>query len=157
MKHSVVLEKEFDDLPQLRCHPMQLKQVFMNLLVNAYQAIEEVLVAEGARERSEASGALRLEAGRRGVIRVVTRVRDGGITVMISDTGAGIAKEHLPRMFDPFFTTKEVGAGTGLGLSTSFGIVQRHGGQMTVESTPGEGTSFEVWLPLHPPDLEAPA
>ncbi len=133
MKHSVELKKDYRDLPALLCHPMQLKQVFMNLLVNAYHAIEENFDAA-----SEAVG----------VIEISTRVRDEGIEIRVRDTGAGIAEENLQRIFDPFFTTKEVGAGTGLGLSTSYGIIQKHGGEMTVTSEPGKGACFEVFLPL---------
>ena len=133
MKHSVELKKDYHDLPELRCHPMQLKQVFMNLLVNAYHAIEE-----NFDDASEAAG----------VIEISTRVRDEGIEVRVRDTGAGIAEENLQRIFDPFFTTKEVGAGTGLGLSTSYGIVKKHGGEMTVTSEAGRGACFEVFLPL---------
>ena len=132
MKHSVVLEKEYRDLPPISCYPMQLKQVFMNLLVNAYQAVEESLV----------------QSGETGLIRIVTGCRGDGVVVSISDTGVGIPKESLARIFDPFFTTKEVGVGTGLGLSTSYGIVQRHGGTVRVESEVGRGSTFEVWLPL---------
>jgi len=139
MKHSVVLEKEYEDLPQIRCYPMQLKQVFMNLLVNAYQAIEAALAAHaGARGG----------AGERGVIRIQTARQGNGVVVRIRDTGIGIPRQNLARIFDPFFTTKEVGTGTGLGLSTSYGIVQRHGGRMRVESEEGHGSLFEVWLPV---------
>jgi signal transduction histidine kinase len=112
---------------------MQLKQVFMNLLVNAYQAIEETMGEGGAQS---------------GVIEISTRRRDGGIEVAIQDTGSGIAEADLPRIFDPFYTTKGVGAGTGLGLSTSYGIVKQHGGKMAATSEPGRGARFEVWLPF---------
>ena len=133
MKHSVELRKDYADLPELRCHSMQLKQVFMNLLVNAYQAIEE-----GSGEGP----------GQGGVIEISTRQRDGGIEIAISDTGRGISDTDLPRIFDPFYTTKEVGVGTGLGLSTSYGIVKQHGGEMTATSEPGGGARFEIFLPL---------
>ncbi len=139
MKHEVVLKREYRQIPQLRCYPMQLKQVFMNLLMNAYQAIAE---------RVGSSGEI-------GEIRLSTRRRDDGILVVVSDTGSGIAAENLGRIFDPFFTTKEIGVGTGLGLSTSFGIVQRHGGTIRVSSEPGQGSSFEVFLPLERPELGA--
>ena len=132
MKHSVELRKDYADLPELRCHSMQLKQVFMNLLVNAYQAIEED-TAEGS--------------GQGGIIEISTCQRDGGIEIAISDTGPGIADADLARIFDPFYTTKEVGAGTGLGLSTSYGIVKQHGGEMTATSEAGQGARFTVWLP----------
>jgi len=131
MKHSVRLEKTYGELPPVRCFPMQLKQVFMNLLVNAYQSIQE---------RVGSSGEM-------GEISIRTEAANDGVRVTIRDTGTGIAPENLPRLFDPFFTTKEVGAGTGLGLSTSYSIVQRHGGTIQVESQLGEGSSFEVWLP----------
>ncbi|MFP6640762.1 MAG: PAS domain-containing protein, partial [Myxococcota bacterium] len=101
MKHSVELEKEYDDLPDLLCYPMELKQVFMNLLMNAYQAIEEKV--SGGEDS--------------GVIRIETHRREEGIEIVISDTGVGVADADLGRIFDPFYTTKEVGAGSGLGLS----------------------------------------
>ena len=111
---------------------MQLKQVFMNLLMNAYQAIAERVGG----------------SGETGEIRLRTRRRDAGIAIEVSDTGVGIPPENLGRIFDPFFTTKEVGVGTGLGLSTSFGIAQRHGGTIRVRSEVGEGSTFELFLPL---------
>jgi PAS domain S-box-containing protein len=135
MKHSVVLDKEYGELPPVPCFPMQLKQVVMNLLVNAYQAIEEKL-----RDTSEV-----------GRIVVATREVDSWVEIRVTDDGAGIADEDLSRIFDPFFTTKEVGAGTGLGLSTSYSIVNRHGGRIVVESERGQGTTFRVWLPLKVP------
>jgi signal transduction histidine kinase len=135
MKHVVVLSKRYGDLAPVPCYPMQLKQVFMNLLVNAYQAIEEAIERRGER------GAL-------GTVMLTTAPLDGGVSVEITDTGTGIAPDHLDRIFDPFFTTKKVGAGTGLGLSTSFNIVRRHGGTMRVESALGRGTTFRIELPL---------
>jgi PAS domain S-box-containing protein len=132
MKHSVSLTKQYDELPPVYCFPMQLKQVFMNLIVNAYQAIE-------AREGGDAN---------RGEIRLRTERRPDAIAVLVTDDGIGIPASALDRIFDPFFTTKEVGEGTGLGLSTSFNIVRRHGGTIRVESIEGRGTTFEVLLPL---------
>lgn len=134
MRHTALLEKHYGELPPVQCYPMQLKQVFMNLLVNAYQAIE-------ARGVSTPPG----------VIRIETRSEGDGVVVAISDTGVGIASRHLGQIFDPFFTTKEPGEGTGLGLSLSFAIVKRHGGRMQVESEPGQGTRFEIWLPCEAP------
>ena len=136
MKHSVVLEKSYAELPPVSCFPMQLKQVVMNLLVNAYQAIE----------------AKRGGTGEVGRIELVTRELDGGVELQVSDDGCGMDEEDRARIFDPFFTTKEVGEGTGLGLSTSYSIVHRHGGHISVESEPGVGTRFRVWLPLAPAD-----
>jgi PAS domain S-box-containing protein len=135
MKHVVVLSKHYADLPSVPCYPMQMKQVFMNLLVNAFQAIEEAVAA-------------RHLPNNMGTIRLTTAPHDGGVLIEISDTGTGIAPDHLDRIFDPFFTTKKVGAGTGLGLSTSFNIVRRHGGTMRVESVLGRGTTFRIHLPL---------
>jgi len=135
MKHVVVLSKRYGDLPPVPCYPMQLKQVFMNLLVNAYQAIEDAVEA-----RSHPTAI--------GTVTLTTAPHDGGVLIDISDTGTGIAPDHLDRIFDPFFTTKKVGAGTGLGLSTSFNIVRRHGGTMRVESELGRGTTFRIHLPL---------
>ena len=134
MKHMVTLEKDYAELPPVGCYPMQLKQVFMNLLVNAFQAIEETVG----------------ESGELGTIALATAVEGDQVVVSIRDTGVGIPNEHLERIFDPFFTTKRVGAGTGLGLSTSFGIVQSHGGTFSVRSTPGEGTTFQLRLPIDP-------
>jgi two-component system NtrC family sensor kinase len=133
MKHSVVLTKDYRELPPVRCIPMQLKQVFMNLLVNAYQAIEE----------REDSG--------RGQIRLRTRPGPEGVEIEVEDNGAGVPPDQLDRIFEPFFTTKEVGDGTGLGLSTSYSIVRRHGGTLEVESEPRVRTVFRIRLPLEAP------
>jgi signal transduction histidine kinase len=134
MKHLVTLERDYAELPPVACYPMQLKQVFMNLLVNAFQAIEEAVG----------------QSGELGTVSLATAVDGDHVVVAIRDTGVGIAPEHRERIFDPFFTTKRVGAGTGLGLSTSFGIVQAHGGTLAVESALGEGTSFRLRLPIDP-------
>jgi two-component system, NtrC family, sensor kinase len=129
MKHSVHLEKEYGDLPKIDAYPMQLKQVFMNLLVNAYQAIEEKASPES------------------GIIRIETEHCGDEIVVRIIDSGIGIGPDVQSRIFEPFYTTKPVGAGTGLGLSTSYSIIERHGGRLSVASNVGEGTTFEVRLP----------
>ena len=134
MKHSVVLEKEYGALPPIRCYPGQLKQVFMNLLVNAYQAIEEGL-----------------EEGGTGRIELRSELEAEGVSISIRDTGTGISVRDQRRIFDPFFTTKEVGTGTGLGLATSYSIVNRHRGRIDVVSEPGEGSTFKVWLPMSGP------
>jgi signal transduction histidine kinase len=132
MKHLVVLEKEYAEIPSVACYPMQLKQVFMNLLVNAFQAIEEKIGG-------------RAETGR---IRLRTEVRGDSVVVSVSDNGNGIAPENLGRIFDPFFTTKKIGVGTGLGLSSCYSIVRRNGGTITVESELGRGSTFHVRLPV---------
>jgi two-component system, NtrC family, sensor kinase len=122
----VALERDYDDaMPQVGCYAGQLNQVWMNLLVNAAQAVE-----------------------REGTVRVTTRREGEQAVIRISDTGRGIAPEHLKKIFDPFFTTKPVGEGTGLGLSITYGIVERHGGSITVESREGEGTTFVVAIPI---------
>lgn len=130
-RHGIELVREYGEIPALRCRPMQIKQVVMNLLVNACQAIAER--GEGASQP--------------GRVRVCTRTERAGVVIEIRDNGVGISPKAQRRIFDPFFTTKDVGAGTGLGLSTSHGIVARHGGEIRVESTPGQGTTFEVYLP----------
>jgi PAS domain S-box-containing protein len=127
-KEGVVLEEQLDpDLPAVTVDAEKMEQVFMNLLINARQAIEK-----------------------RGTVRVETAFEPGSgeITVSVSDNGSGIPKEVLPRIFDPFYTTKPTGTGTGLGLSVSYGIVQDHGGGIEVESTPGRGAVFTVRIPL---------
>lgn len=125
IKYKAEVVKDYGALPEVECLPSQLNQVFMNLLVNAAQAIAE-----------------------RGKITISTRAEGGEVQVMVSDTGNGIAAENLSRIFDPFFTTKPVGKGTGLGLSVSYSIVARHHGRIEVESTLGQGTSFCVCLPI---------
>jgi PAS domain S-box-containing protein len=135
MKHSVVLEKHYAELPPVRCHANELKQVFMNLLVNAYQSIEEKLAGAGGTE----------------TIEILTAVEGDGVSISVRDTGAGIDPNDQPRIFDPFFTTKEVGTGMGLGLSTSYSIVDRHEGRIEVDSRPGVGATFRVWLPIAGP------
>ncbi len=143
MKHLVELERDYAELPAVLCYPMQLKQVFMNLLVNAYQAIEERVG----------------DSGETGTIWLRTEWVEGGAAVTVRDTGSGIRAEHLDRIFDPFFTTKKVGSGTGLGLSTSYRIVERHGGSITATSRAGKGAAFRLWLPASanggPPDADA--
>jgi signal transduction histidine kinase len=119
---------ELGDLPPVRCNIADLNQVFLNLIVNAADAIEET--------------------GRRGVITVATALEREEVVVRISDTGAGIPDDVRPKIFDPFFTTKDVGRGSGQGLPLARGVVQEgHGGTLTVESVPGEGTTFSVRIP----------
>ena len=98
----------------------------MNMLVNAAHAI----------------------GPKRGTITIRTENQGANVLLEISDTGGGISKENLSRIFDPFFTTKPVGQGTGLGLSLSYGIIQKHNGQIDVESEPGRGTCFRIVLPV---------
>jgi signal transduction histidine kinase len=129
MLKSVKVDKRLGDVPPVLCSPSQVNQVFLNLVTNAVQALEDG----------------------KGTITLTTRSEDGGVAVEVDDTGKGIAEDVLPKIFDPFFSTKEVGKGTGLGLSVSYKIVQQHGGRIDVESTPGVGTRFTVWFPFKPP------
>jgi len=126
IKYKATLKKEFGDLPAIRCYPQKLSQVFMNLIVNAAHSL-----------------------GEKGEITVRTWQKNNDVYVTVTDTGSGIPEEIRGRIFEPFFTTKEVGKGTGLGLSISYGIVREHGGEITVESTVGTGTTFTVMLPLN--------
>ena len=130
---KIVLRRDYADLPMVNCYAGQLNQVWMNLLGNAAQALNN-----------------------QGEVSVSTRIDDDWISVVISDTGSGIIEEDLPRIFDPFFTTKPVGEGTGLGLSISYGIIVRHGGAITVKSEVGSGTSFTVKIPICAAGLELP-
>ena len=125
-KAKVVVEH--GALPLVECLPSDLNQVFMNLLVNAAQAI----------------------AGR-GTIAVRTGSAGEEVWVEVADTGVGIPPGNLQKIFDPFFTTKPVGEGTGLGLSLAYGIVQKHHGRIDVESEPGKGARFRVWMPVRQP------
>jgi PAS domain S-box-containing protein len=124
LKYKAEVIKEYGDIPQIECLPQQLNQIFMNLLLNAAQAITT-----------------------HGEIRIRTYQATNNVVVEISDTGIGIPKDNLPRIFEPFFTTKEVGKGTGLGLSVAYGIVQKHNGKIEVESEVNKGTTFRVILP----------
>ena len=126
LKYKAEVVKEYADIPKIPCMPAQLNQVFLNLLMNAAQAIED-------------HGKITIRTGQAGE----------NVWVEVEDTGKGIKPEHLERIFDPFFTTKPVGTGTGLGLSLSYGIVQKHGGRLEVKSEVGKGTIFRVLLPLH--------
>lgn len=123
----ITLRRDYGDLPLVDCYAGQLNQMWMNLLSNAAQAIG----SEG------------------GEVSVTTRMEDEMVCVLISDTGGGIAPEHLNQIFNPFFTTKPVGEGTGLGLSITYGIVERHRGEISVKSRPGEGTTFKITLPVN--------
>ncbi|MBC7857425.1 MAG: hybrid sensor histidine kinase/response regulator [Burkholderiaceae bacterium] len=126
IKYKADVVKQYGTLPVVECLPSQLNQVVMNLVLNAAHAI-----GDG-----------------RGLITIRTGSGDGQVWIEVADTGCGIADEHLSRIFDPFFTTKPVGKGAGLGLSVSYGIVQKHQGQIRVHSAPGKGSSFRVTLPV---------
>jgi signal transduction histidine kinase len=125
LKDRVVVERKYGDLPAVECVRSQIDQVLLNILANAAQAIQGP-----------------------GAITIETRRENGWAVVAVRDTGPGIAPEVIGRIFDPFFTTKPVGEGSGLGLSISYEIVKKHGGEIGVDSRPGGGATFTVTLPL---------
>lgn len=125
LRHKCTVDRKYGELPLVACLPRQISQVFMNLLLNAIQAMDVP-----------------------GVISIQSFV-DGGFAVMsVADTGKGILKEDQGRVFDPFFSTKAVGSGTGLGLSISYGIIKRHNGLIEFDSIPTQGTAFRIKLPI---------
>jgi two-component system, NtrC family, sensor kinase len=127
-KHRIV--REYDaDTPAMLLDEKKIKQVFVNLILNAVHAV-----------------------GDEGTINISTRydAKKKTVSVKVRDDGQGVAQKHLPRIFDPFFTTKPTGEGTGLGLSVSYGIVKNHGGDITVKSAAGKGSTFTVRLPIRP-------
>jgi two-component system NtrC family sensor kinase len=141
---DIEVRMELDrELPQAWVDADLIRQVIMNMLVNAQQAIEE-------------KGSITIRSRR-----VMEAAQEAGATpvpmaeISIIDTGCGIPEQNLKRIFDPFFTSKAVGQGTGLGLSVSHGIVSAHGGFIQVESRVGEGSTFRVFLPFEPPAGEA--
>lgn len=125
IKYKAKVDKHYASLPLISCLPQQLSQVFVNLLVNAAQAIED-----------------------QGIITLTTRREETWAVVEIADNGSGIPPENLERIFEAFYTTKEVGKGTGLGLSICHDILQKHQGTISVASTVGEGTCFTIKLPI---------
>lgn len=121
----VILRRDYGDLPPVSCYAGQLNQVWMNLLINAAQAVDG-----------------------NGEVCITTKLKNNMVHVSVSDNGCGIAPEHLRKIFDPFFTTKPVGEGTGLGLSITYGIIERHGGSIRVESAREQGTIFHITIPV---------
>jgi len=124
-RDRVTVHKQYGTIPQVMCYAGQVNQVFMNVLDNAAQAIEE-----------------------KGNVYVRTKVEDQFVVVEFEDTGPGIDEDVLPKIFDPFFTTKPVGEGTGLGLSICYKIIKSHNGKMEVESEKGKGTKFIIKIPI---------
>jgi signal transduction histidine kinase len=125
--------KHYGTLPKIECYPRQLNQVFMNILTNAIDALDD----------------LADDLNREPCIQIRTAVTDRSITVRIVDNGKGIKPELQPRLFEPFFTTKSVGKGVGLGLATSYQIVVvQHRGKLHYHSTEANGTEFTIELPL---------
>ncbi len=125
MRYRIDLRKDYGDTPQIRCNVQKMGQVFLNLIVNAAQAIP----AEG-------------------IITIRTYQEPGYVCIDITDTGCGISDDNLKKIFDPFFTTKPIGKGTGLGLSISYELVKKHGGTIRVRSAEGQGSTFTVALPF---------
>ncbi len=123
-KYKLELVREFGEVPPIWCLPNQLEQVFMNLITNAAQAASDW-----------------------GRLAITIAPAEGGVRVSFSDTCGGIPPAIVGRIFEPFFTTKDIGKGTGLGLSIAYNTVENHGGRIVVDSTPGKGTRFDLWLP----------
>ena len=133
-RRGIAVELHGSDIPLIAASPAQLNQVFLNLLVNAMQAIDSTHRPDGA-------------------IVIETTIQDDDVCVAIRDNGCGMPAAVRSQIFDPFFTTKASGEGTGLGLSISHGIILDHGGRIEVESAVGQGTCFRVILPIsHKPD-----
>lgn len=128
VKYKADVVKQYGTLPEVRCLPSELNQVFMNLVVNAAHAIQ----------------------ADRGTITLRTGREDAEVWIEVEDSGSGMPPETQARIFDPFFTTKAVGKGTGLGLSLSYGIVKKHEGRIEVDSQVGRGTRMRVWVPIDP-------
>jgi signal transduction histidine kinase len=123
---NITLVRDFGELPEVEVYAGQLNQVWMNLLANAAQAVSKT----------------------GGEVTIATRFANNKLSVSVRDTGPGISPQVIEKIFDPFFTTKPVGEGSGLGLSIAFGIVERHKGTISVESEPGNGTTFTVEIPV---------
>ena len=127
LKNRSDVRLSLGNLPLVECTPSQIDQVFLNLIVNAAQAMPE---------------------GKMGLIDIRTDCNERKVWIEVQDNGPGIAPEILKKIFDPFFTTKDPGTGTGLGLSVSQNIIQQHGGKLEVSSTVGVGTTFKITLPI---------
>ena len=132
-KKAIRVATSFQDLPPVACYAGKVNQAFLNIVLNAIQASE-----------------------REGLIEIRTRPDgEAAVVVEVEDHGGGIRPEHLPHIFEPFFTTKPVGAGTGLGLSVSYGVVRDQGGTIEVESVVGRGSLFRIRIPLRPRTADA--
>ena len=129
LNHKATLQKKYGKLPKIHCNLSRLNQVFLNLFLNASQAIKD-----------------------KGEIIVETYFDNGKVHIAISDTGIGIDPKNMYKIFEPFYTTKKKGEGLGLGLSTALGIVKSHSGDIKVESTLHQGSRFIVMLPVQATD-----
>ncbi|WP_347277957.1 ATP-binding protein [Alkalinema sp. FACHB-956] len=131
--------KEYGDLPLIECYAGQLNQVFMNILANALDALEECM--EGAGTDSEKSYQITIRT---------SVIQSRWVQIEIVDNGVGMTEQTRQQIFDPFFTTKPVGKGTGMGMSISYQIItEKHGGHLECYSTPGQGTEFIIQIPIH--------
>jgi two-component system NtrC family sensor kinase len=130
LRDKADVRTEYEDVPEVWCVPSQITQVFLNLLINAGQAIT---------------------GKEKGKITIRIHAIGDQVAIDIGDTGVGIPADIIGRIFDPFFTTRDVGAGAGLGLSIAYGIVETHRGVLSVQSTPGAGSTFRIMLPVHAP------
>ncbi|MEP0747093.1 MULTISPECIES: ATP-binding protein [unclassified Coleofasciculus] len=143
---AIELVKEYGELPLVECYAGQLNQVFMNIMANVIDAIDEVMSKKirGIDNRPESANYPLPK------IRIHTEVINGEkVAIQIADNGPGMPEKVRQRLFEPFFTTKPVGKGTGLGLSITYQIVvDKHGGQLSCISAPGEGTKFMIEIPL---------
>jgi len=141
-KYVSTVELNLDpELPEVSCLPGEINQVFLNLLVNAAQAI-----GEKYKEKID---------GEKGLISIISRQKENWVEIEFRDTANGIPEEVRNKIFDPFFTTKEVGKGTGQGLAISYDVVvNKHSGKLSFHTIINEGTSFFVQLPIHPPEQE---
>ena len=132
IKYKADVSRDFAELPKVTGDPQIISQVFVNLLINAVQAIED-----------------------KGRISIATRAQPESVQIQIQDTGSGIPQDALGKIFDPFFTTKQVGQGTGLGLNMVYNAIKKHGGEIEVTSQVGIGTTFIVELPISPPLIDS--
>lgn len=124
IKYKATVTKDLGEIPMVEGYPQKLNQVFMNILVNAAQAIKE-----------------------KGEIKIQTKKVGEHVVISISDNGCGIEKENISKIFDPFFTTKEIGKGTGLGMNIAYNIIEDHKGKIDIKSIVGKGTTFTIILP----------
>jgi two-component system NtrC family sensor kinase len=133
LKYKAKIDKHYDEVPLVECYLSEINQVFMNLLINAGQAIND-----------------------RGLITLAMGTEGDEVWVSVADDGVGIPEDALQRIFDPFYTTKPIGRGTGLGLAIVYRIVAKHHGRIDVHSRPGAGSTFRVVLPIAQPSLSRP-
>ncbi len=141
---AIEIVKDYATLPLIECYPGQLNQVFMNILANAIDALEEGIENSGVRSSSQSSIP-------NSQITIRTKVLDQQwVVIRIADNGTGMKEEVIRHIYDPFFTTKDIGKGTGLGMAISYQIVvDKHGGMLKCRSQPGEGTEFWIQIPLN--------